>query len=173
MAVIAKVGLLEHGGKVRTEAGIFEVTRAPDGTYLVGGPAAQGSGKVRYDDHRETLEIQRPGVDVSIQFRPELERTTFEFGGRTYEVGTMDFGDISIQEGDRPVVRGHETVSGVRLLSVAPELVAIERELAFGLALRGSSVDEDHWREDQPFLEGLKERAEDAFLREDAKLHHE
>lgn len=173
MAVIAKVGLLEHGGKVRTKAGIYEARRAPDGWYVVQGPTAEGSGKVRYDEGRGTLEVQRPGVDVSIRFRAELEHTTFEFGGHTYEVGTMDFGDISIREGARPVVRGHETVSGVRLLSVAPELEPIERELAFGLALRGASVDENYWREDEPFLEGIKERAEDAFLREDAKARHE
>jgi hypothetical protein len=64
-------------------------------------------------------------------------------------------------------------VSGVRLLSVAPELLPIERELAFGLAVRGSAVDADYWREDEPFLEGIKQSAEDTFLREDAKTHHE
>ena len=173
MAVIAKLGWREHGGKVRIADGVFEVTLDPDGWYAVGGPPSEGAGKVRYDDERDTLEIRRAGVDVSIAFKPELEHTTFEFRGHAYEVGTMDFGNISIKEGTRPVARGHETVSGVRLLSVAPDLVPIERELAFGLALRGAAVDEGYWREDEPFLEGIRERAEGAFLHEDARLHHE
>ena len=62
----------------------------------------------------------------------------------------MDFGEISIKEGDRPVVRGHGTVSGVRLLEVAPEIEALERELAYGLALRSLALDKDLWREDNP-----------------------
>lgn len=173
MVVIAKVGLLEHRGKVRTPAGIFEVRGLPDGWYEVDGSRPEGPGRVRYDEGRDVLELRRPGIDVSIHFRPELEHTTFELGGHTYEVATMDFGNISIREGPRPVVRGHETVSGVRLLSVAPDLVPVERELAFGLAIRGAAVDEGFWREDEPFLEGLKQSAEGAFLREDTKLRHE
>ncbi len=171
MAVIAKVGLLEHHGKVRTQAGIFEVRGTPEDGYEVGGPASEGTGHVRYDADRDVLDLQRPGAQASIVFRPELERTTFPFGGHTYEVAPMDFGNILIKEGDRPVVRGHETVSGVRLLFVAPELVPIERELAFGLAVRGAAVDASNWVEDEPFLEGLKQNAERGFLREDAKLH--
>lgn len=64
----------------------------------------------------------------------------------------MDFGNISIKEGGRPAVRGHTTVSGVRLLVVAPDLEPLERELAFGLALRSSALDKDLWDEDHPLL---------------------
>lgn len=173
VAVIAKIGLLERRGKVRTPSGVFEVVREEDSGFTVGGPAAEGPGRVHYDDDRDVLDIQRPGISVSIVFRPELEHTTFDFRGHVYEVGTMDFGDISIREGGRSVVKGHVTISGVRLQSVEPELLPIERELAFGLALRSSSLDEDSWREDQPFLTGLEESAEDAVLREDERLHHE
>lgn len=173
VTVIAKVGLLEHGGKVRTADGVFEVRLGADGWYEVGGPASQGGGKVHYDRDRDRLEIQRPDATVSIAFLPELEHTTFSFHGHMYEIATMDFGNVSIKEGGRPAVQGHETVSGVRLLSVASELVPIERELAFGLAVRGAAVDEDNWREDEPFLEGLKQGAEGAMLREDARLRHE
>lgn len=173
MAVIAKVGLLEHRGKVRTGAGIFEVRGTADEGYEVGGPPSEGPGHVHYDIDRDVLDIQRPGVQVSIQFRGELEHTTFPFAGHTYEIGTMDFGNVSITEAGRPVVRGHETVSGVRLLFVAPELVPIERELAFGLAIRGAAVDASNWAEDEPFLESLKQSAEGAFLHEDDRLHHE
>ncbi len=173
VAVIAKLGLLEHHGKVRTEAGIFEAQGTMDEGYEVGGPQAEGPGHVRYDADRDVLDIQRPGIELSIQFRPELERTTFTFRGHTYEVGTMDFGNIVIKEGAQPVVRGHETVSGVRLLSVGAELVPIERELAFGLAVRSAEVDASNWAEDEPFLESLKQGAEGAYLREDTKLRHE
>jgi hypothetical protein len=173
VTVIAKVGLLEHGGKVRTAEGVFEVRAGPDGWFEVGGPGNEGGGKVYYDRDQDRLEIQRPGATVSIAFHSELEHTTFAFRGHTYEIATMDFGNVSIKEAGRPVVQGHETVSGVRLLSVASELVPIERELAFGLAVRGAAVDEDNWREDEPFLEGLKQGAEGAFLREDARLRHE
>lgn len=169
MAVIAKIGLLEHRGKVRTKEGVFEVTREADGWYAVGGPAAEGPGKLRYDDERETLEIQRPGIAVSIRFRPELERTSFALSGHTYDVAPMDFGTISIQENGRPVVQGHVTVSGARLVTVAPELLPIERELAFGLALRSSALDTDLWDEDQPFFEGIKQRAEEAVLDEESR----
>ncbi len=173
MTVIAKLGLLEHRGKVRTPAGIFEVRGTPEEGYEVDGPASEGRGRVRYDDDRDVLHIQRPGISLSIHFLPARAQTTFQFGGHTYEVGPMDLGGISIKEGTRVAVRGHETVSGVRLLFVAPELVPIERELAFGLAVRGDTVDADNWREDEPFLEGLKQDAEGAFLREDAKAHRE
>lgn len=173
MAVLAKLGLREHSGKVRTRAGIFEVRGTPEDGYEVGGPQGEGPGHVRYDAERDVLDIQRPGIAVSIRFRPELEHTTFAFQGRTYEIGTMDVGNISVNEGSTPVVRGHETVSGVRLLTVAPEFVPIERELAFGLAVRSEAVDGDHWREDQPWLEWQKQQVEGAFLHEDAKRHHE
>ena len=173
MTVIAKVSLREHGGKVRTKEGIFEVTRAEDAWFSVGGPAAEGPGRVRYDDERETLQIERPGTALSIHFRPELERTTFTFGGHTYDVATMDFGTISIKEGSRPAVEGHVTVSGVRLLSVAPELLPVERELAFGLALRGAAADEDFWDESHPFLERIIQRGEETILDEEAKHHRE
>jgi hypothetical protein len=148
VVVVAKIGISEKKGKIRTPEGIYEVSRAEDGWYTVAGPVTRQPGRVRYNDDRNLLEIQRPEVSVSIHFRPELEHTTFELNGHVYEVGTMDFGDISIKEGSRSVVRGHGTVSGVRLLEVAPEIEALERELAFGLALRSLALDKDLWRED-------------------------
>ena len=81
----------------------------------------------------------------------------------------MDFGNISIREGARPVVRGHVTVSGARLLSVADEMLPVERELVFGLAVRSSAADEDYWDESHPFLEGMKENAEESVLDEEAR----
>ncbi len=163
---------MDQHGKVRTAEGIVEVRRSPDGTYSVPAPAAGESGRVKYDDEHDMLEIERPGVYVSIHFRGETEHTRFEFGGHVYEVGTMDFGAISIKEGGRPVVQGHVTVSGVRLLSVAPDLQPIQRELAFGLALHSDAISKGFWREDEPFLEGIKEQIEGDLLEGDARLRH-
>jgi len=173
VTVVAKVGMREQHGKVRTAEGIVEVQRSPDGTYEVPAPADGQPGRVKYDDEHDVLEIERPGVHLSIQFRGETEHTVFEFGGRTYEVATMDFGAISIKDAGRPAVQGHVTVSGVRLLSVAPDLQPIQRELAFGLALRSDAISKGFWREDEPFLEGIKERIETDLLEGDARLHPE
>lgn len=173
MAVIAKIGLFEHRGKVRTEAGVFEVVRTEDDWYSVGGPAAEGSGHVRYDEDRQIIHIERPGVTLTIDFDPEPKRTIFQFQGHVYEVGSMDWGEISIKEGSRPVVRGHVTISGVRLVLVAPELLSVERELAFGLALRGAALDEDFWQAEHVYTEWSKDRVEDAVLREEEKRRGE
>ncbi len=151
MVVLAKIGIRGRG-KVRTQEGTYDVSRADDGWFAVAGPAAEGSGRVRYHDERNILEIERSGLALSIHFRPELEHTTFELNGHMYEVATTDFGNISIKEGDRAVVRGHGTVTGVRLLAIAPDLVSVERELAFGFALRLGAQDKDLWDEDHPLL---------------------
>lgn len=151
MVVVAKIGI-RGKGKVRTQSGIYEVRAADDDWYSVSGPAPNVGGRVRYIDERDLLEIVRPDVDLAIQFRPELEHTTFELNRRTYEVGTTDFGEISIREGSRQVVRGHGTTSGVRLLAVDEDLAPLERELAFGFALRLSAQDKDLWDEDHPLL---------------------
>ncbi len=169
VTVVAKIGILEEHGKVRTTQGIYEVRRAPDGWYTVPGPETEGSGRVTYDDQRDVLQIDRPGVGLSIQFLGETERTSFEFGGRRYDVATMDFGTILIKEGSRPVVQGHVTVSGVRLLTVAPELQSIEREFAFGLAVRSDAISKGFWREDEPFFEGIKEGIEGDLLQGDLR----
>ncbi len=173
MAVIAKIGLLRKGGKVRTKEGVFDVTLNEDGRYVVPGRAGEDPGLVRYDFDRQVLHIERPAVTLEIRFRPELERTTFDYGGHRYEIGTMDFGTILFTEAGRAAIRGHVTISGVRLLSVASDLEPIERELAFGLALRSSALDDLFWQEDQPFLTGLQEGAQGSLLREEERLHRE
>ncbi|HYM39860.1 MAG TPA: hypothetical protein VEY12_06925 [Thermoplasmata archaeon] len=173
MAVIAKIGVLEHRGKVRTPEGVFEVGRPVDGWYPVGGPPAEGPGRVRYNPDREVLDIARPGSSLSIAFRPDVERTVFEFRGHRYEVASMDFGNVLIREGSQLVVRGHVTIGGVRLVSVAPDLLPIERELAFGLALRGSALDEDYWRDEHVLTEWSKQQVEDLALHEDKRRRHE
>ncbi len=148
MVVVAKVGILEEHGRVRTEEGTFAVRPEDEGWFTVAGKTPEDAGRVRYDAPRELLEIERSGITVSIQFRPEMEKTIFNLDSHVYEVATMDFGNIDIHEGNRPVVKGHVTVSGVRLLSVESDLQPIERELAFGLALRSSEADKDFWKDD-------------------------
>lgn len=173
MAVIVKLGLLEHRGKVRTEGGVFGVEPADGGWYTVGGPASEGVGRVTYSEPRDTLRIERPGISLAVVFQPEPKATTFEFRGHTFEVGSMDFGSILVVEGGRAVVRGHVTISGVRLLSVAPELLPIEREFAFGLALRGAAQEEDFWQAEHVYTEWQRDRLEGAVLREGEHARHE
>ncbi len=148
MVVVAKVAILEEHGRVRTEEGTFAVRPGDEGWYAVAGKTPDDAGRVRYDAPRGLLEIERPGISVSIQFRPEMEKTIFNLDSHVYEVATMDFGKIDIHEGNRAVVRGHVTVSGVRLVAVESDLKAIERELAFGLALRSSEADKEFWKDD-------------------------
>jgi hypothetical protein len=150
VTVAVKLGLLEHHGKVRTEEGTFEVRRGDDGWYSVAGPSLKAPGRVRYDPERELVEIEHERTSLSIHFRTDLEKTTFALEGRVYNVASMDFGEISITEGTRLVVRGHATVSGVRLSTVDVDLQPLERELAVGLALRSSALEEDFWKEDHP-----------------------
>jgi hypothetical protein len=151
VVVVAKIGI-RGKGKVRTPEGIYDVRPADDDWFVVPGPSGAESGRVRYRDERDLLEIEGRGATLSIHFRPELEHTTFQFNGHAYEVATTDFGNISIHEGSRVVVRGHGTVSGARLLAVAADLAPLERELAFGFALRLSEQDKDLWDEDHPLL---------------------
>jgi hypothetical protein len=150
VVVVAKLGIRERSGKVRTPDGIYKIGAPQEGWYTIPAPAGEVPGRVRYTDERDLLEIERSNESVSIHFRPELEHTTFELNGRTYEVGTLDFGSILIKEGGRAVVRGHGTVSGVRLLDISPDLESWERELAFGLALRAAGLDRLLWKEDHP-----------------------
>lgn len=147
MAVIAKIGVLEHRGKVRTQEGVFEVHEDADGGYTVGGPAGVAPGRLHYEPNRQVLTIERPEGRLVIDFQPDLERTVFEFGGRRYEVASMDFGNILVKEGARTAVEGHITIGGVRLVTVTPEFLPYERELAYGLALRGSVLDSEFWHE--------------------------
>ena len=140
--------MFDGHGKVRTDAGVFEVRHGDDGWFTIAGTGSEDSGRVRYHEDHKLLEIERPGVSVSIHFLGETEKTIFQFGGRPYEIGTMDFGEISIHDAGRQAVKGHSTVSGVRLTFVDSDFQPIERELAFGLALRSSAIDKEFWRED-------------------------
>ncbi len=163
MVVAVRLGLLEHHGKVRTPEGTFEVRRGEDGWFVVPGPASEASGRVRYDEEREVVEIEHGGAQFSIRFAPGSQTTRFELAGHAYDLGRIDFGEITIKEGTRVAARGHATLSGLRLTLVAADLEPLERELAFGLALRSSGLDEEFWREDHPFLEQVGQGTEGAW----------
>jgi len=60
--------------------------------------------------------------------------------GRTYRIQPSAWGRVTILDGNRPVVQGRLTLSGIRLDSVDPEFRDIERELAFGLAQRATTI---------------------------------
>src|SRR5713226_2079241 len=62
VVVVAKVGVLEKKGKVRTAEGTYEVSLSDDDWYAVRGPASEAAGRVRYDDEGNLLEIEKPGV---------------------------------------------------------------------------------------------------------------
>jgi hypothetical protein len=87
---------------------------------------------------RERLLLDNSRGEIEVKFDPNLG--TFEFDGRTYVIGSMKGGDILVRERDRRVIEGRVTVSGVRLEKVAIDLVPIQRELAFGLALRSEDL---------------------------------
>lgn len=146
MNVVAKLGLLEDRGRVRTDEGTFEVHPSEVDGYVVEAPTGKEPGLVRYDSEYQVLRIDRPEVTLAISFRPEAEHTTFLLNGRSYEVAPMGSGEILFTEEKRPVVRGHLTTSGAHLEFVAREFVPIVRELAFGLALRGAYGEERFWR---------------------------
>lgn len=136
MTIVVKLGVLRDRHEVKTDDGDFEVRPSAADGYVVEAPSGEEPGLVRYDEEERVLEIQRPGMSLRIEFGTEQERTFFEFNDHRYEVGTLDFGKVDIAEAGRQAVGGYATVSGVRLEFVAPELRPIERELAFGLALR-------------------------------------
>lgn len=138
VAIVVKLGVLRNRHEVKTDDGVFGVRPSEAGGYVVEAPPGQDPGVVRYDEKERVLDIQRPGLSLRIRFGTEQERTFFDFDEHHYEVGTLDFGKVDVAEAGRQVVGGYATVSGVRLEFVAPDIRPIERELAFGLALRSA-----------------------------------
>jgi len=112
-----------------------DVRRGRDGWRYVGDGRG---GRVRYDGWRDVLHIESPAGTVRIRFR--WRNTTFMWRGRTYRIQPSAWGRVTILDGNRPVVQGRLTLSGIRLDSVDPEFRDIERELAFGLAQRATTI---------------------------------
>jgi len=133
MVVEARVGIF-RGSRVSAEGVQYEVRRLPGSWYEVDAPVPSGRGRVHYSGWRDVIRIERTDAVLEIRFR--LRGTSFSWRGRTYRVGSMLWGRVTIDDQGRPVASGVMTLSGVRLEFVSPELEPIARELAFGLALR-------------------------------------
>lgn len=87
-----------------------------------------------YSPFSDRLRIETPEGPLEVRFR--WRRTTFVWRGRTYRVRSILWGDVRIEEGDRIVLHGKTTWSGVRFNRVAPELEPVAQELALGFAFR-------------------------------------
>lgn len=140
VAVVVKRGLLRTGS-VLVDGEKYRVRRAKAGWFLVGGRTPFDAGRVRFERSRDRATLERSDETVVIQFR--LGETVFGWQGRPYRVGTMQWGQIEIEQEGRPVARGHVTVTGVHLEMVAPELLPIIRELAFALTMHSEWLAED------------------------------
>jgi len=107
------------------------VSRAP--TVVYGRGPAVSPGAVRYNDDRESPRIERPGLSVSITSAGtgtnhlRTEWTVYEW--------RLWLGEISIKEGTARCPRPWD-LSGVRLFRSRNPNRGLERELAYGLALR-------------------------------------
>src|SRR5207249_10249545 len=112
--------------------------RDRNGSYVIPALGDQGHANVQYLFMRERLELKKARSEVEITFGRNL--ATFEFDARTYQIGSMSKGDNIVRERDRIVIEGRVTVSGVRLQKVSTDLEPIQRELAFGLALRSEDL---------------------------------
>lgn len=98
----------------------------------------QPTGRVRYDAWHDRVLIESPHGPLQIQFR--WKNSTFVWHGRTYRISSMVWNRITIWDGDRPVVEGKVTWSGVRIERIEPPLSEIERELAVGIGLRALAI---------------------------------
>ncbi len=133
VALVARHGLLKDG-RIRIEGVRTRVERDRGGWYVVRDLPPLGDARVLFRDIQDLAVIQWPGTILRVPFHSgEAE---FVWEERRYVIGTMIEGEIRIRQDDRVVVRGHATVSGLRLDEVASELLPIIRPLAWALVLR-------------------------------------
>ena len=136
VTVEARIGILRD--RLVVEGVEYPVRREGGGWVSLPPIGSQPGGRVRYDAFRDRIRIESPGGTALIAFR--WRGTAFSFAGQQYRVGPMAWGHIMISRGDRPVLTGRVTMSGVRLGYVAPELVSIANGLAVGLAYRAVAI---------------------------------
>lgn len=132
----AKIGILRD--RLVVEGTEYPLRREGNGWITVPAVGRCAGGRVRYDALRDRVRIETASRRVLIPFH--WRRTSFSFGGHTYRFGPMTWGHVMISEGNRPMVTGRVTMSGVRLGYVAPELEPIAGELAVGLAYRAVTI---------------------------------
>ena len=136
MTLEARIGILKD--RLVVEGVEYPVRHEGGGWVSVSSAGPRAGRRVRYDALRDRIRIEGSGETVAIPFH--WRHTTFDFDGRRYRVGPMAWGHVMVSRGDRPVVTGHVTMTGVRLGYVAPELQPIAKELAVGLAYRAIAM---------------------------------
>ncbi len=136
MAVEARIGILKD--RLVVEGVEYPVRREGRGWVSVPSVGARPRGRVRYDALRDRLHIESPAGATVVPFR--WRGTSFTFGGQRYRIGPMAWGHIMVLRGDRPVVTGRVTLSGVRLGYIAAEIDPIAGQLAVGLAFRAVAI---------------------------------
>ncbi len=137
MVVDVKHGLLGDG-RTRADGVRMRVVRDTGGWYVVRDASSWGDARVLYRDSQDLAVLRWAGAILRIPFH--AGQGAFRWEDRTYRIDSMIEGEIRIREGDRLAVRGHVTVTGVHLDSVATELLPIIRPLAWALALRSEAV---------------------------------
>ncbi len=137
MVVDVKHGLLDDG-RIRIDRLRGRVLHDTGGWYVVKDSSSWGDARVLYSDYQDLAVIQWATSILRIPFKEG--KGTFVWEERTYRIGSMIEGEIRIDQEGRPVVRGHTTVSGLHLDSVATELLPIIRPLAWALVLRTEAV---------------------------------
>lgn len=128
-------------GRIRVDEVRTKVLRDAGGWYLVEGIHSGEGARVLYRDMQDLILVSWPNVYLRIAFRKGEGQ--FRWEDRPYHIASMIDGDIRIDQGGRVVVRGHVTVAGIHLETVAVELLPIVRPLAWGLALRSERVGRD------------------------------
>ncbi len=128
-------------GRIRADGVRTKVLRDTGGWYVIEGIHAGETARVLYREMQDLLVICWPETTLRVAFHGGEGR--FEWDGRAYHVASMIEGHVRIDHEGRPVARGHVTVAGVHLDSVAAELLPVIRPLAWGLALRSERVGRD------------------------------
>ncbi len=137
VVVDAKHGLLRDGW-IRVEGRRTRVQREAGGWYVVKDIVPWGDARVLFRAAQDLAVIQWSDVVLRVAFHAGEGAFTWE--GRGYHIGTMIEGEIRIDQEGRRVVRGHVTVAGLHLDSVAMELLSIIRPLAWALVLRSETL---------------------------------
>lgn len=139
MALAARHGILGDG-RIRMDGRRTRVDRDTGGWYVVRGGSPSGDARVLYRGTQDLGVIQWPGTILRISFH--AGEGEFVWEGRSYRIASMIAGVVDIREQGRTVAQGHVTTSGLRLDTVATELVPIIRPLAWALVLRSEFVAE-------------------------------
>ncbi len=137
VALEVRHGLLGDG-RIRMDRVRTRVLRDTGGWYIVRDESGWGDARVLYRDVQDLAVIQWSGVVLRVPFHGGVAE--FVWDGRTYQIGSMIGGAIHIRQEGRLVAEGYVTVAGLRLGSVASELLPIIRPLAWGLTLRSEAI---------------------------------